>query len=33
MTGDTIESVSAKVHAAEHMLLPTVIAQLVMHLS
>ncbi len=31
MPGDTLESVSAKVHAAEHMLLPSVIAQLAMH--
>jgi len=30
MPGDTLESVSAKVHAAEHMLLPSVIAQLAM---
>ena len=33
MPGDTIESVSAKVHAAEHMLLPSVIAQLAMQLN
>ena len=33
MQGDTIESVSAKVHAAEHMLLPSVIAQLAMQLN
>ena len=30
MPGDTLDSVSAKVHAAEHMLLPSVIAQLAM---
>jgi len=33
MAGDTIDSISAKVHAAEHMLLPSVIAQLAMQLN
>jgi phosphoribosylglycinamide formyltransferase-1 len=28
MFGDTLDSVAAKIHAAEHMLLPTVISQL-----